>query len=434
MTSKPSSAKSQSKHALRGAKSARKDILMPTPKKTAPKLPASTANSARPTRPEPIRAAAPKAALPAKKRVAIGAAGRARDDAALPKSRLIAKRPPAKSGAANGAVGKSAKAAPKPTQKASQKPTQKPPPKSPPKVQSKAQPKAQPKSRALSIGNRDGKPKAVEAPPPPPPEELITTEELWTAYRVEVTDSKGEDTMGLQELRNQLMERHLPLVRYIAERLLQTLPKSIELDDLISAGMFGLMDAIRGFDHSRGIKFKTYCSTRIRGAILDQLRSQDWVPRLVRLKATRIERAYQKLQGEFGREPTHAELAAELAMGHDELQGEIEEARPKSMYSLSEKWEDGEDDGSLEKVEVLVDRTAIDPVHELNRRDLMLFLTKSLSDKERFIISMYYEKGLTMREIGELLALTESRVCQIHSNVMNRLKDHLEKREEGLLP
>jgi RNA polymerase sigma factor FliA len=423
MTKQPSSAKSQSKHALRGAKSARKDILMPTPKKTAHKQPASPANSARPTRSEPIRAAAPKAALPAKKRVPIGAASRASNDAALPRSRSVAKRPPAKSGAADGAAGK---AAAKPTQKANQKPAQKPP--------SKPTPKLQPKSRALSIGNSGGKPKAAAAPPPPPPEELITTEELWTAYRVEVTDSKGEDTMGLQELRNQLMERHLPLVRYIAERLLQTLPKSIELDDLISAGMFGLMDAIRGFDQSRGIKFKTYCSTRIRGAILDQLRSQDWVPRLVRLKATRIERAYQKLQGEFGREPTHAELAAELTMGHDELQGEIEEARPKSMYSLSEKWEDGEDDGSLEKVEVLVDRTAIDPVHELNRRDLMLFLTKSLSDKERFIISMYYEKGLTMREIGELLALTESRVCQIHSNVMNRLKDHLEKREEGLLP
>jgi RNA polymerase sigma factor for flagellar operon FliA len=406
------------------ATSARKDILMPTPKKPAKKrdsapakthAPGALASSKRADVPAPdkrgarAKGKAPPPALPARQRTPIGSVAKADAKALLPRTKLVAVKSVAagRNDAKHGAASKSA---------------------------AKASANAPRKPRALSIGGAGSKARQAATPPPPPVEEVITTEELWVAYRKEVTRSKGADSRALQELRNHLMERHVPLVRYIAERLLQTLPKSIELDDLISAGMFGLMDAIRGFDQSRGIKFKTYCSTRIRGAILDQLRSQDWVPRLVRLKATRIERAYQKLQGEFGREPTHAELAQELAMGHDELQGEIEEARPKSMYSLSEKWEDGEDDSSLEKVEVLVDRTAIDPVHELNRRDLMLFLTKSLSDKERFIISMYYEKGLTMREIGELLALTESRVCQIHSNVMNRLKDHLEKREEGLIP
>lgn len=403
------------------ANSARKDILMPTPKKSAPKQasiarkPHAAAKPAAAAQKPAKSEKSPAPALPSKKRVPVASAAKAGADAPLPKTKVVAaKTAPAKSQPPKGSAAR-------------------PGAKQPAAKDAKAG-KAPLAPRALSIGGLGAKARQAPAPPPAPVEEVITTEELWTAYRKEVLRSKGADTLALQELRNHLMERHLPLVRYIAERLLQTLPKSIELDDLISAGMFGLMDAIRGFDQSRGIKFKTYCSTRIRGAILDQLRSQDWVPRLVRLKATRIERAYQKLQGEFGREPTHAELAHELAMGHDELQGEIEEARPKSMYSLSEKWEDGEDDGSLEKVEVLVDRTAIDPVHELNRRDLMLFLTKSLSDKERFIISMYYEKGLTMREIGELLALTESRVCQIHSNVMNRLKDHLEKREEGLIP
>ena len=229
------------------------------------------------------------------------------------------------------------------------------------------------------------------------------------------------------------MERHYPLVRYIAERLLQTLPKSIELDDLVSAGLFGLMDAIRGFDAGRGIKFKTYCSTRIRGSILDQLRSQDWVPRLVRLKASRIERALSKLTAEYGREPTHAELAKALEMSHEGLVGEIEEARAKAMFSLSDKWDDGEEESSLEKVEVLEDKEAVDPVHELNRRDVMGYITKALSDKERFIIKMYYERSLTMREIGEILALTESRVCQIHSNVMSRLREHLGTRADSLL-
>jgi RNA polymerase sigma factor for flagellar operon FliA len=216
-------------------------------------------------------------------------------------------------------------------------------------------------------------------------------------------------------------------VRYIAERLLQTLPKSIELDDLISAGNFGLMDAIRGFDPYRGIKFKTYCSTRVRGAILDQLRSQDWVPRLVRLKASRIDRALQRLTAEYGREPTHAELARVLEMEHGDLVQEIQESRAKTMFSLSEKWED--DDGSVEKVEILEDKGSIDPVNELNRRDLMGFITRALTHKERFIIEQYYQYGHTMREIGEMLALTESRVCQIHTKAILRLKGKIDRHE-----
>lgn len=263
------------------------------------------------------------------------------------------------------------------------------------------------------------------------PAEEVSTEELWTLYRKEVGKRGPRDQKRLEELRNHLIERHYPLVRYIAERLLQTLPKSIELDDLVSAGLFGLMDAIRGFDASRGIKFKTYCSTRIRGAILDQLRSQDWVPRLVRLKASRIDRALQRLTAEYGREPTHAELARVLEMEHGDLVTEIQESRAKTMFSLSEKWED--DDGSVEKVEILEDKTATDPVHELNRRDLMNFITRALTHKERFIIEQYYQYGHTMREIGEMLALTESRVCQIHSNVMSRLKGLLGQRHESLL-
>ena len=249
----------------------------------------------------------------------------------------------------------------------------------------------------------------------------LPTEEIWKLYR-KAASAKKRDEEWLEGIRNVLMELHYPLVRHIAERLLQTLPRSIELDDLVSAGLFGLMDAIRGFDPDRGIKFKTYCTTRIRGSILDQLRSQDWVPRLVRLKAGRIEKALHRLQGQYGREPTHAELAANLEMDHTELSKEITNARAKTMFSLSERWDDGDDDGSLEKVEILEDRQAIDPVGELNRRDLLNFVTRALTHKERFIIEQYYQVGHTMREIGEMLALTESRVCQIHSNVMARLK------------
>jgi len=284
-------------------------------------------------------------------------------------------------------------------------------------VRAAAPPKAAPKRKS-------GPPSALELLELP-------TEELWILYRRQASRRGAQEGKRLEELRNALIERHYPLVRYIAERLLQTLPKSIELDDLVSAGLFGLMDAIRGFDASRGIKFKTYCSTRVRGAILDQLRSQDWVPRLVRLKASRIERSLQRLTAEYGREPTHSELARSLEMDHQDLVREMQESRAKTMFSLSEKWED--DDGSVEKVEVLEDRTAIDPVHELNRRDLMGFITRSLTHKERFIIEQYYQYGHTMREIGEMLALTESRVCQIHSNVMSRLKSLLGQKQGSLI-
>ncbi len=265
-----------------------------------------------------------------------------------------------------------------------------------------------------------------------PEYENLPTEEIWDHYRVarKAGPKSGEE---LERLRNVLMERHYPLVRYIAERLLQTLPKSIELDDLVSAGLFGLMDAIRGFDPDRNIKFKTYCTTRIRGSILDQLRSQDWVPRLVRLKAGKIDKALQRLTGEYGREPTHAELASALQMEHSELSLEISSASAKTMFSLSEKWEDRDDDSSIEKVDVLEDRKATDPIGELHRRDMMLFLTRSLTHKERFIIEQYYQVGHTMREIGEMLALTESRVCQIHSNVMGRLKGLLGQKSGTLL-
>ena len=145
-----------------------------------------------------------------------------------------------------------------------------------------------------------GRPESRSRKPIDPELETLPTEKIWELYR-RARKAGPKEAEKLESLRNALMERHYPLVRYIAERLLQTLPKSIELDDLVSAGLFGLMDAIRGFDHSRNIKFKTYCTTRIRGSILDQLRSQDWVPRLVRLKAGRIEKALQRLTGEYGR-------------------------------------------------------------------------------------------------------------------------------------
>ncbi|MFO0982238.1 MAG: FliA/WhiG family RNA polymerase sigma factor [Planctomycetota bacterium] len=248
-------------------------------------------------------------------------------------------------------------------------------------------------------------------------------EDVWKIYK-----ETGDPT-----LRNVLIEKYFPLVRYISERLLVSLPKSIELDDLQSAGVFGLMDAIEGYDLNRGIKFKTYCTTRIRGSILDELRSQDWVPRLVRLKGHQISKAFKSLEVELGREPTNYEMAKQLGVSLEEYSAMLEESCPKTVYSLSEKWDENDDDDALEKVEMIEDRNSLDPVETLNQKDILQTTTRTLSKKEKLIITMYYYEGLTMREIGDILSLTESRVCQIHSNVMSKLKVQLEKIKQRLL-
>ncbi|MFN0207740.1 MAG: FliA/WhiG family RNA polymerase sigma factor [Planctomycetota bacterium] len=250
-----------------------------------------------------------------------------------------------------------------------------------------------------------------------------TTDDLWREFK----------TTGAEPLRNLLIEKYYPMVRHIAERVLQTLPKSIDLDELSSAGVTGLMDAINGFDLTRGIKFKTYCTTRIRGSILDHLRAQDFVPRLVRLKAHRVERAIHELEARLGRRPTDFELAQHLSIPLARLETEMQDSSPKSMLSLSDRWDDDDDDRGGEKAELIEDKRTEDPLFSTHRRDLMDVITRNLTKKERQIFVMYYQEGLTMREIGEILKLTESRVCQIHSNVVARLKGQLDRIRPALL-
>ena len=284
-------------------------------------------------------------------------------------------------------------------------------------------PAAQPTTRLKAVEReKSGKPSPVATTQAP---QVVSESELEVIWK---TFKRTRD----ENLRNTLIEHHMPLVRTIAERVLQTLPKSIELDDLSSAGTFGLMDAINGFDLSRGIKFKTYCTTRIRGSILDELRSQDWVPRLVRLKAHRLDRAIRQLEGELGRLPNQAEIAGLLGISLEELQAHEVEANAKTIFSLSEKWDDGDEDKEMEKVEILADRKSVDPVDTIQQRDALETITGSLTKKERLIILMYYYEGLTMREIGEIMELTESRVCQIHSNVMARLKAQLDRSQTNV--
>jgi RNA polymerase sigma factor for flagellar operon FliA len=243
-------------------------------------------------------------------------------------------------------------------------------------------------------------------------------QQQWQQYRSQPT----------VELRNKLVERYLSLVKYNAERIWARLPDGVELDDLISAGVFGLMDAIDAFDLNRGVKFETYCVPRIRGAMLDELRTMDWVPRLVRSKASKMEEARKSLEASLGRPPRPDELAARLGVAMDQLADYMGEATAVSLVSLNKKWYETDSYKDVREIDILEDKKAEDPTHRLQNRDLMRLVTRGLNRNERLIIILYYYEDMTMKEIGATLDLSESRVSQMHSSIVTRLQNQLAKR------
>ena len=233
---------------------------------------------------------------------------------------------------------------------------------------------------------------------------------------------------GDENLRNQLIERYLPLVKYNAERLWARLPEGVDLGDLTSAGIFGLVDAINGFDLSKGVKFETYCVPRIKGAMLDELRSMDWVPRLVRSKAHKLEAARKTLEVEFGRAPTDDELAGRLDLPLDEYAKMVKDANAASVISLSKKYYETDSYKDVREIDILEDKKGEDPTRRIQKNDLMRLVTKGLNRNERLIIILYYYEELTMKEIGATLDLSESRVSQMHSSIVQRLQNQLYRR------
>ncbi len=234
------------------------------------------------------------------------------------------------------------------------------------------------------------------------------------------------------ELRNRLVEHYLPLVRYNAERIRARLPEGVELDDLISAGVFGLMDAICAFDLSRGVKFETYCVPRIRGAMLDELRTMDWVPRLVRSKASKLNEAIKTLEARLGRQPNEQELADELGITVEELSKIQREASAVNMVSLDKKWYETDSYKDVREIDILEDKKSEDPTRRLQKKDLMRLITRGLNRNERLIIILYYLEEMTMKEIGATLDLSESRVSQMHSAIVQRLQEQLRRRQGEL--
>jgi len=230
---------------------------------------------------------------------------------------------------------------------------------------------------------------------------------------------------GGQELRNRLMEHYLPLVKATAERLYAKLPSEVDVDDLISAGVFGLMDAIEAFDLARGVKFETYCSPRVRGAILDELRNMDWVPRLVRSRAHQLENATKALRAELGRLPTDDEVATRLSVGKPEFKKIMRDANAVSLVSLSRKCFDDDSGRELHEIDILEDCRSSDPVMELQHNEVNEVILHGLSKIEKLIVVLYYYEQMTMKEIGATLDLSESRVSQMHSGILNRLRHQL---------
>jgi RNA polymerase sigma factor for flagellar operon FliA len=237
---------------------------------------------------------------------------------------------------------------------------------------------------------------------------------------------------GDEETRNALMEHYLPIVKYTAERLHTKLPDEVDVGDLMSAGIFGLMDAVKAFDPKRGVKFETYCAPRIRGAILDELRAMDWVPRLVRSRAHKLNQAARSLEAQFGRRPDARELAKEMRLPMREFRKLQRDARAVGLVSLSRKWFETDSSKDVREIDVIEDKRSDNPFEMVQQKDVKELVTRGLSRAERLIIILYYYEEMTMKEIGETLDLSESRVSQMHSAILERLKHQLQKRRKEL--
>ncbi len=250
--------------------------------------------------------------------------------------------------------------------------------------------------------------------------------DVWTEYQ------KTQD----EGIRNFLMEKFLHLVRYNAERIHTRLPDEVDIEDLMSAGLFGLMDAIDAFDLERKVKFETYCAPRIRGAILDELRSMDWVPRLVRHRAGKVEQARQEIEKKTGRPASEDEVSRILNVSGEEFDKITRDGKAVSTRSLTQRCFTGDSGGGrdVREIDVIKDETQLNPFNEIQRRDLKDLITKGLSRAERLIMILYYYEGMTMKEIGSTLDLSESRVSQMHSSILARLKAQMQHRMRELEP
>jgi RNA polymerase sigma factor for flagellar operon FliA len=251
-----------------------------------------------------------------------------------------------------------------------------------------------------------------------PPKDAGTDEltGLWTSFK----------ETGSASARERLILHYAPLVKYVASRVATGLPATVEQADLVSYGMFGLIDALEKFDVGRAIKFETYAIPRIRGAIIDELRAMDWVPRSVRFKAREIDKASSTLEANLKRAPTDREIASFLDMTLPELHDVVTQISFVSVLALDELVSVGAERGeSLSVIDTLADARTTDPATGIEGQETRLMLASAvnnLSEREKLVVTLYYFEGLTLAEIGEILGVTESRVCQIHTKAVSQLR------------
>jgi len=261
----------------------------------------------------------------------------------------------------------------------------------------------------------DDSPKATDNTPPPD-EGADSVQEAWDDYK-ESGSGRARDTLILN---------YSPLVKYVAGRVAVGLPANIEQADLISYGIFGLIDAIDKYDPSRNIKFETYAISRIRGAIIDELRAIDWVPRSVRFKAREIEKAYAALENRLKRPPSAAEIAEEMEISLDDLNGIYTQLSNVSLIALDELMSvEGDKGDKLSLLETLEDIKTAGPMEafeSVEMKDILASAINALPEREKKVIIFYYFEGMTLARIGQFMGVTESRICQIHTKAVLGLK------------
>jgi RNA polymerase sigma factor for flagellar operon FliA len=258
------------------------------------------------------------------------------------------------------------------------------------------------------------------------PWEGKSEEELWRVYR------RTHD----QKVRDWFVRQYAPLVKYVAGKIALGMPQNVEFDDLVGFGIFGLFDAIDKFDPAKHVKFKTYAVTRIRGAIFDELRTIDWVPRSVRQKAREVEDVVRRLESSLGRSASDEEIAGAMAIDVREFQQMMLKISGTAMLSLHDIWYTGEDNDKISIAESIESPGSLNPdtiVEKDEIRRVIVEAIKELPDKEKKVLVLYYYEDLTLKEIGEVLSVTESRVSQLHTKAIMRLRAKLTSFKRGIV-
>jgi RNA polymerase sigma factor for flagellar operon FliA len=253
------------------------------------------------------------------------------------------------------------------------------------------------------------------------PERCCSPAELWKTYAAAGPGSAPE---------NALIQQYLPLVKTIVGRQAMTMPAHVDSEDLHSAGLVGLLSALRRFDAASGASFETYARTRIRGAILDELRRMNWVPRSILDKARRVEEVLRRLEQEKGRLPTDLEMARALGLSLDDYERLLEQIRPATFVCLDSLFNNEGEEGS--RYEVLADESQPDPREGVENRELTQLIARrieQLPDMQKKVLALYYHEGLRLREIAEVFGVTESRICQIHSQAILAVRSELRRQE-----